>query len=224
MSAPALFSIRQSLITELADTEKSQTATGQSMAGIPSPLPVAKILEFSWTHLIELIRPVIPDRSPLRQQRLKLPTPQPRKLRRPPQRNQPGFIAVRRQVSLHAGTNSLLGSSKLGSDLVGDFECQNHGLDLVQERLLRQSGWREVRTIPLSELMLQRGRPAGWALPFHAIKSLQPFSDLMNLLTNCSTVASWPDASSCGLSRMAFCPRESLCWHRMARRVCLPPH
>lgn len=48
--------IRQSLITELATLEKSQSVIGESGQRFPSLLPANKVLEFSWTHLIELIR------------------------------------------------------------------------------------------------------------------------------------------------------------------------
>lgn len=48
--------IRQSLITELDPLEKWQSVTGKSGQSLPSLLPASKVLEFSWTHLIELIR------------------------------------------------------------------------------------------------------------------------------------------------------------------------
>ena len=109
----------------------------------------------------QIIRSVISECAPLSQQRLKLSTAQARNLRRPPQRNQPCFVAVCSQVSLKPRANSLLGASKLCGNLVGDFEGQNHGLDGAGKRWHRQGGLRGDQTIPLSELMLQRGHPAG---------------------------------------------------------------
>jgi predicted nuclease of restriction endonuclease-like (RecB) superfamily len=55
-AAQGTASIRQSLIAELANPVKGQTPSGESVAGIPTPLPASKVLEFSWTKLIELIR------------------------------------------------------------------------------------------------------------------------------------------------------------------------
>ena len=48
--------IQQPLVAELAVPEKSPSAMGLSAPRLPLPLPAAKVLEFSWTHLIELIR------------------------------------------------------------------------------------------------------------------------------------------------------------------------
>ncbi len=48
--------IRQPLVAGLVTPEKNQSVTGESAPSLPSPLPAAKVLEFSWTHLIELIR------------------------------------------------------------------------------------------------------------------------------------------------------------------------
>lgn len=48
--------IRQSLIAESATLEKSQPVVGESGQRLPSLLPASRVLEFSWTHLIELIR------------------------------------------------------------------------------------------------------------------------------------------------------------------------
>ena len=48
--------IQQSLITESAFVEKRQPVVGESGQRLPSLLPASKVLEFSWTHLIELIR------------------------------------------------------------------------------------------------------------------------------------------------------------------------
>lgn len=121
----------------------------------------------------QIFRPVIPDRPPLRQQRLKLPTPQSRQLRCTPQRNQPRLVAVRRQFSFHPSTDSLLGSSKLGSDLVGDGKCESHNPTTLPEASARcnlrqgyikkaiQAGeWCRNATAPATPLLLlQRGRP-----------------------------------------------------------------
>jgi predicted nuclease of restriction endonuclease-like (RecB) superfamily len=48
--------IRQSLITEFTNPEKSQPSVDQLGEHLPTMLPTAKVLELSWTHLIELIR------------------------------------------------------------------------------------------------------------------------------------------------------------------------
>lgn len=48
--------IRQPLVTESTGLEKSQPSVGESVAHLPTSLPPAKVLELSWTHLIELIR------------------------------------------------------------------------------------------------------------------------------------------------------------------------
>ena len=48
--------IRQSLITELAALDKSPAVIGEPGQRLPSLLPASKVLEFSWTHLIELTR------------------------------------------------------------------------------------------------------------------------------------------------------------------------
>ena len=82
-----------------------------------------------------IIRPVIPDGAALRQQRLKLSTSQPRHLGRPSQRNQPRFVVVRTQVSLHAGTDSPLGDSKPSGDPVWNLKSQHHNIGAMAATL-----------------------------------------------------------------------------------------
>ena len=48
--------IRQSLITESAVLEKGQPVAGESGQRLPSLLTASKVSEFSWTHIIELVR------------------------------------------------------------------------------------------------------------------------------------------------------------------------
>ncbi len=79
----------------------------------------------------QIIRPVIPNRPPLRQQRFKLPTAQSRQLSRTSQRNQPGFVVVRRKVSLHEIAHCLLGSPKLGGNVIWDGNGENHVNELT---------------------------------------------------------------------------------------------
>jgi len=72
-------------------------------------------------------------------------------------------------------------SNRIAQGVSRNFKGQGHCVCICiciciwKEKLLRQSGLSEVRTIPLSELMLQRGRPAGWVLPFHVNEYFQAF-------------------------------------------------